>query len=98
MRNNVEEDAAHILPYDPVPDKWVVGTVDFDPVLEPRLNLPPCLPFILPVILTFLWLIFWVQSHSHTVTIGLLLMIVLKWGDFHPRNQSCISTDSGGYK
>ena len=45
----------------------------------------------------FLWLIFWVRSHSHTVTIGLPLMIVLKWGDFHPRNWLCISTDSSGY-
>ena len=70
--------------------------VDFDPVLEPCLNLPPCLPFILPVVLTFLWLIFWVGSHSHTVAIRLHLKIVLKWGDFHPRNQSSISTDSGG--
>ena len=29
---------------------------------------------------------------------SLHLMIVLKWGDFHPRNWSCVSTDSGGYK
>ena len=72
--------------------------VDFDPVLEPCLNLPLCLLFILPGILTFLWLILWVQSHSHTAMIGLLSMIVLNWGDFCPRNLWCISTDSSGYK
>ena len=30
--------------------------VDLDPVLEPHLNLPPCLPLVLPVILTYMWL------------------------------------------
>ena len=30
--------------------------VDLGPVLEPCLNLPPFLPFVLPVIITFPWL------------------------------------------
>ena len=30
--------------------------VDLDPILEPHLNLPPSLPFVLPGILTYLWL------------------------------------------
>ena len=30
--------------------------VDFDPILEPCLNIPPCLLFILPGILTCSWL------------------------------------------
>ena len=30
--------------------------VDLDPILESHLNLPPCLPFLLPGILTYLWL------------------------------------------
>ena len=30
--------------------------VDHDPILELCLNLPPCLPFVLPGILTYLWL------------------------------------------
>ena len=29
---------------------------DLDPVLEPCLNLPPCLPFVLPGMLTYMWL------------------------------------------
>ena len=30
--------------------------VELDPVLEPCQNIPPCLPFALPVILTYMWL------------------------------------------
>ena len=30
--------------------------VDLDPVLEPHLNLPPCVLFVIPVILTYVWL------------------------------------------
>ena len=31
--------------------------VDPDPILEPRLNLPPCLLYVLPGILTYMWFI-----------------------------------------
>ena len=71
--------------------------VDLDPVLEPHLPLPPCLPLVLPVILTYMWLNnLGTMSHCYDWTsfddcIELLV-------DFLPGNWLYLSTDSGGYK
>ena len=54
--------------------------VDLDPVLDPHLPLPPCLPLVLPVILTYMWLNnLGTITQSH-FTIRLLLTSVLNCG------------------
>ena len=73
--------------------------VGLDPVLEPHLPLPPCLPLVLPVILTYMWLNnlgMITQSHCYDWTS--FYVCVELWVDFPPGNQLYLSTDSSGYK
>ena len=73
--------------------------VELDHILEPCLNLPPCLPFVLPVILTYMWLnnlgmITQPHCYNQTSFDNCVELWVLSLVEI-----SCIfSTDSGGYK
>ena len=71
--------------------------MDVDPVLEPHPPLPPCLPLVLPVVPTYMWLNNLgtiTQAHYYNQT-SLDICDEL-WVDFPPGNQLYPSTDSSG--
>ena len=73
--------------------------VDLDPAHEPQLPLPPCLPLVLPVILTYMWLNnLGMMTQSHCYDWTSFDICVELWVSFPPGIQLYLSVDSGQYK